>query len=300
MIKQLTYTLLLKVLLLITCSTLSAQTNDTAYSKSIEQWNQNRLKSLKGENGWLNVVGLLWLKEGENTFGSSKANNIVFPEGKCNETLGTLILKDSSVYLKSNSDALISVNEESFTEGAIYNEKWEKPLVLKHKKLVWFIIKRGDKYAIRLRDLESDALKNFTTIEQFPTDEKWKVVATLETPKNPKTIVITDIIGNSTPTPFAGTLYFEINNQKFQLDATLEGDKLFIVFADETNGHETYGGGRFLYADKPVSGNKLILDFNKAYNPPCCFTNYATCPIPTMQNHLKTKITAGEKSYGTH
>ena len=84
------------------------------------------------------------------------------------------------------------------------------------------------------------------------------------------------------------------------MDATLEGDKLFIVFADETNGHETYGGGRFLYANKPVSGNKIILDFNKAYNPPCCFTNYATCPIPTIQNHLKTRITAGEKSYGTH
>ncbi|MGB3949149.1 MAG: DUF1684 domain-containing protein [Bacteroidia bacterium] len=277
-----------------------AQPIDSAYISSVEQWHQSRIKSLKGENGWLNVVGLFWLKEGENTFGSSKKNNIVFPEGKCNEDLGVLVLKNGTVYFKSNPYALITINDEPFKEDTIFDDKWEKPLILKHKKLIWFIIKRGNKYAIRLRDLESDALKNFTTITRYPTNEKWRVVATLQEPQQPKKILINDIIGNSTPTPFAGTLYFELNEQKFQLDATLEGDKLFIVFADETNGHETYGGGRFLYADKPLSGNKVILDFNKAYNPPCCFTNYATCPIPTIQNNLKTKITAGEKSYGTH
>lgn len=277
-----------------------AQTADSAYTNTIEQWHQNRVKSLKSENGWLNVVGLFWLKEGENTFGSNKENNIVFPEGKCNENIGTLELKNGTVYFKSTPYALITVNYEPFKEGVIYDDKWDKPIILKHKKLIWFIIKRGNKYAIRLRDLESEALKNFTTITRYPTNEKWRVVATLDVPQSPKTVLITDIIGNATPTPFAGTLYFEVNEQKFQLDATLEGDKLFIVFADETNGHETYGGGRFLYADKPVSGNKVILDFNKVYNPPCCFTNYATCPIPTIQNNLKTKITAGEKSYGTH
>lgn len=293
-------TIITLLLIISVFDTSYAQTADSAYINTVEQWHQNRVKSLKSENGWLNVVGLFWLKEGENTFGSSKENNIVFPDGKCNEKLGTLILKDSSVYFKSNSDALITANEKQLKEGMIYDDKWEKPLILKHKKLIWFIIKRGNKYAIRLRDLESDALKNFTSITRYPLNEKWRVVATLEVPQTPKTILVTDIIGNATPTPFAGTLYFEVNEQKFQLDATLEGDKLFIVFADETNGHETYGGGRFLYADKPVSGNKVILDFNKAYNPPCCFTNYATCPIPTIQNHLKTKITAGEKSYGTH
>jgi uncharacterized protein (DUF1684 family) len=293
-------TIITLLLIISVFDTSYAQTADSAYINTVEQWHQNRVKSLKGENGWLNVVGLFWLKEGENTFGGNKENNIVFPEGKCSKKLGTLILKDSSVYFKSNSDALITANEKPLKEGMIYEDKWEKPLILKHKKLIWFIIKRGNKYAIRLRDLESDALKNFTSITRYPINEKWRVVATLDVPQSPKTILVTDIIGNSTPTPFAGTLYFEVNEQKFQLDATLEGDKLFIVFADETNGHETYGGGRFLYADKPLSGNKLILDFNKAYNPPCCFTNYATCPIPTIQNHLKTKITAGEKSYGTH
>lgn len=295
-----------KILILLSCFAISfshAQVQDTlshSYQDEIEQWHQKRVKSLKSEAGWLNIVGLFWLKEGENTFGSSKKNDIVFPEGKANETLGTFILKDSVVSLKVNRGVSIESDSHEFAGGIIFSGGLEKSLVLAHRTLRWFIIKRGDKYGVRLRDLESAASKNFTDIERFPVDKKWRIIAKYEAPVTPKTIPINDVIGLTTETPFGGTLFFEVEGKKIQLDATLEGEDLFIVFADKTTGNETYGGGRFLYAKRPVSGDIVVLDFNKAYNPPCCFTDYATCPLPPVQNRLSIKVTAGEKTYGHH
>ena len=134
----------------------------------------------------------------------------------------------------------------------------------------------------------------------MPFNEKWKLIATYEAPQVAKTIPIHDVIGLTTETPFGGILHFEIAGKKYQLDATLEEEDLFIVFADETSGITTYGGGRFLYAKKPLEGNKVILDFNKAYNPPCAFTDFATCPLPPDQNKLPLEINAGEKVYMRH
>lgn len=270
------------------------------YLNEIEAWHQKRVSSLKSENGWLNIVGLFWLKEGTNTLGSDKDNDIIFPKGKADEKLGVITLKDSIVSVKFNTGVIITVNGQQYKEGVVFENQLDKPVVLTHRNLKWFIIKRGNKYAIRLRDLESEALTAFTEIERFPVDKRWQITATLEAPETPKTIPVSDVIGLTTETPFGGTLHFEINGKKYRLDATLEGEDLFIVFADSTTGNETYGGGRFLYAKKPVSGNTVILDFNKAYNPPCCFTNYATCPLPSSQNVLSTAVTAGEKVYGHH
>ncbi len=276
------------------------QVSADAYKNEIEQWHQNRVKSLKSETGWLNIAGLFWLKEGENTFGSSKENNIILPIGKADEKLGIFILKEGIVSFTTAANSNAESNNTPFAAGVIFDEKQETPIILSHKNLRWFIIKRGSKYGVRMRDFESDALKNFTHIERFPVDEKWKITAVYEAPEKDKTIPINDVIGLTTETPFGGTLRFEIDGTTFQLDATLEGNELFIVFADKTTGNETYGGGRFLYAVKPSEGNTVILDFNKAYNPPCCFTNFATCPLPPAQNRLAIQISAGEKTYGHH
>lgn len=278
----------------------SLKVSEDAYKSEIEKWHQNRVILLKSETGWLNIVGLFWLQEGENTFGSGNENNIIFPKGKADEKLGSFILKDGVVSLKVLPKNTIQSSNKPFPSGIIYDEKQETPIVLSHHNLRWFIIKRGSKYGVRLRDMESEALKNFSHIERFPVDEKWKITAIYEAPQKAKTIPINDIIGLTTETPFGGTLHFNIDGKKFQLDATLEGDELFIVFADETSGIETYGGGRFLYAVKPPVGDTVILDFNKAYNPPCSFTNFATCPLPPVQNKLALTISAGEKAYGHH
>ncbi len=274
--------------------------SENVYKNEIEQWHQNRVKALKSETGWLNITGLFWLKEGENTFGSGNENNIVFPKGKADEKLGAFILKGSTVSLAVSSNAIVQAHNKLFVSGIIFDEKMETPVILSHKNLKLFIIKRGNKYGVRLRDLESEALKNFTNIDRFDVNQKWKITAVYEAPKQDQTIPVKDVIGLTTETPFGGTLHFEIDGKKFQLEATLEGNELFIVFADETTGNETYGGGRFLYAVKPSEGNTVVLDFNKAYNPPCCFTDFATCPLPQAGNKLAIAVSAGEKTYGHH
>ncbi|HRG57622.1 MAG TPA: DUF1684 domain-containing protein [Bacteroidia bacterium] len=279
-----------------------AQTNDANYISQLELWHQNRENNLKKETGWLTVSGLFWLEEGENTFGSAKENKIVFPEGKADLKIGSFILLNDEVRLTILPHVVVKRNDTLFNTGIIFSKEIEEQsVILEHKKLRWFIIKRGKKYAIRLRDLESDARLNFTHIDRFPVDEKWKINATFEAPKNKKTIPIHDVIGNTTETEFGGTLKFEIDGKPFSLDATLEGaDDLFIVFGDYTNGVKTYGAGRFLYAKKPKDGNNVVLDFNKAYNPPCAFTDFATCPLPPDQNKLSIEVLAGELKYGNH
>lgn len=281
--------------------TISAQNENVPYLQQIEQWHAKRVSNLKSESGWLAVAGLYWLNEGENSVGSAKDNQVVFSKGKAAEKIGVFTLNHGEVKLSVLQGVSVMQKDSLFTSGIIFNDKiGEQEIILTHKNLRFFIIKRGDKYGVRLKDIESDARKSFTHIDRFPVAEKWRVVASYEAPKAAKTIPIHDVIGLTTETPYGGTLHFELNGKKYQLDATLEEDDLFLVFADETSGISTYGGGRFLYAKVPKQGTEVILDFNKAYNPPCAFTDFATCPLPPDQNKLALEITAGEKAYNRH
>jgi uncharacterized protein (DUF1684 family) len=281
---------------------LKAQNSNESYINEINAWHQTRENNLKKETGWLTVSGLFWLEEGENTFGSSKENKLVFPAGKAAERFGSFTLLNDEVRLTILPNIEVKRNDTLFSSGVIFNQELvEQSVILSYKNLRWFIIKRGNRFGVRLRDLESDARKNFTHIERFPIDEKWKINATFIAPFSKKTIPIHDVIGNTTETTFGGTLKFELEGKTYALDATLEGeDDLFIVFGDYTNGVKTYGAGRFLYAKKPKDGEKVILDFNKAYNPPCAFTDFATCPLPPDQNKLPFEVLAGELKYGNH
>jgi uncharacterized protein (DUF1684 family) len=154
-------------------------------------------------------------------------------------------------------------------------------------------------YGIRARDLNSDLVKNFTDIDRFPIDQSWDIKSRYEEYNPPKEIVVPNILGQMNKEKSPGAVVFDRNGKTYKIEAVDEGDNnLFLIFADETSGEETYGGGRFLYVNKPDSTGIIDLDFNKAYNPPCVFTKYATCPLPPEQNYLKLKIEAGEKMYG--
>jgi hypothetical protein len=271
-------------------------TDDTTYIKALKAWHQKRIESLKSENGWLNLAGLFWLEEGKNTFGTDDNNQIVFPKGKAK--MGSFTLNKGEVTVEIDPKAEVLVGNEPISTLKVFPA--EKPMVLKSGSLRWFIIKRKEKYGIRLRDLESDELKHFTGIETYPIDTNWRIKAKFEPANTGKTINITDVLGQVTPQPSPGTLVFSINRQEFRLDALDDGDELFILLADETSGKETYGGGRFLYANKPDTEGYVDLDFNKTINPPCAFTMFATCPLPPQQNRLPIAITAGEKNYGIH
>lgn len=270
---------------------------DESYEKEIKDWHKKRIESLKAEDGWLNIAGLLWLEEGENTFGGDSKNDIVFPRDKSNAALGKFIVKDGTVTLIANQNAEIFQNDQPVAKLEIFPS--EKPVILKHQSLRWFIIKRGDKYAVRLRDLESQQLKDFKGINTYPIQPDWNIRAKFE-PSAGKKIAITDITGRTADQDSPGTLVFNIKGKEYRLDAVDSEESLFIIFSDETNKKETYGSGRFLYASPPDSDGYTQLDFNKAINPPCAFTPYATCPLPPKQNKLAVAITAGEKRYGEH
>ena len=175
----------------------------------------------------------------------------------------------------------------------------EETTVLALGSLRWYIIKRTKGYAIRLRDLDAELLKTFNNIERFPVNVDWKIEAKFEKYDPPKKIVIPDIVGTADEENSPGAAVFTQDNQTYRMDA-LEagGNRIWFIFADETSGIETYGAGRFLYSDKPDSNGIVILDFNEAYNPPCVFTRFATCPLPPKDNYLKLRIAAGEKMWG--
>jgi uncharacterized protein (DUF1684 family) len=256
------------------------ETGDIKYLNNINDWQKRRIENLRKENGWLNLVGLYWLNEGENTFGSENSNDIIFPNGKADKFLGKLVKKDSIITTYIYEGMKVFHNDTLIEKIEMMSDMTGNPTILSHGTLKWFVIKRGDRWGIRLRDLEADLLSSFEGIERFAVQDKWKIKAQFVEYNPPKKIFIPSIIGAMNESYSPGALIFTIDNKEYQFEPIKSGDRLFIVFADLTSGEETYGAGRFLYTDGPDSNNNVILDFNKAYNSPCAFTMYATCPLP--------------------
>jgi len=273
------------------------QKGSPEYISEVEQWDQKRISRLKEETGWLNLAGLFWLKEGENKFGSEKNNDIIFPFGP--GQIGSLFLIDSIVTIKVNPGVEVLHNGTSVSEMIMKDDYSDSTTFLQTGSLKWNIIKRTKGFAIRLRNLNSQLVKEFKGIERFPINVDWKIKAKFEVYDPPKKIMIPDIVGTVDEESSPGAAVFEVDGKTFSMDALdAEGSRIWFIFADETSGEETYGAGRFLYTDKPDSVGKVILDFNKAYNPPCVFSKFATCPLPPKDNYLKLRITAGEKMWG--
>lgn len=273
------------------------QKGSREYISEVEQWHQKRIARLKEDTGWLNLVGLFWLKEGENRFGSAKDNEIIFPSGP--EHIGSLFLKDSVVTIKVNAGQKVLYNGNSVSEMKMKDDHSDSTTFLQTGSLKWNIIKRTKGFAIRLRDLNAKLLKTFEGIERFPVNDGWMIEAKFEKFDPHKKLIIPDIVGTTDEENSPGAAVFIKDNHTYRMDALdAGGSRIWFIFADETSGKETYGAGRFLYTDQPDSNGIVILDFNKAYNPPCVFTKFATCPLPPKDNYLKLRITAGEKMWG--
>jgi len=283
---------LIFLLLLISFASFS---QGSEYEKEIAAFRQIRIDSLQHENGYLNLSGLFWLKEGENTIGADPKNDFNFPAEHSDSFLGTVILNNGVVTFKSNQANQVFSLGQPVSEMIIFQDK--KVVVLEHKSLRWFIIKRGEKYAIRLRDLDGEYVRNFKGITYFPLDPSWRIIAKF-VPTKGKQLRITDITGRTFLEDSPGVLHFTKGGKKFTLEAGGTMDEFFIVFGDLTNKKSTYGGGRFLYANAPDKEGNVILDFNKSLNPPCEFTPFATCPLPTKENKMNVEVEAGEKSAG--
>jgi uncharacterized protein (DUF1684 family) len=266
------------------------------YIAEIDQWHQKRIERLKDENGWLTLVGLYWLKEGDNIFGTDKGSDIVFPEN-APQNIGKISLKDSVITLYVNEEVNVTNEGKSIKEINLEHDLTGNPTILDLGSFRWYIIKRGDRYGIRLRDINAPLKDKFNGIERFPVNEDWKITASFEAYDPPKVISLPTQLGTVEEEPSPGAVVFEKDEQTYRIDAVDTGKRLWLIFADETSSKETYGAGRYLYIDKPDSTGKVIVDFNLAYNPPCVFTKFATCSFPPKQNFLKLKITAGEKMW---
>jgi uncharacterized protein (DUF1684 family) len=281
----------------------NAQSN--SYLAEMKQWDGARIAALKDPNGWLNLEGLFWFKKGVNSFGSAKENELVYDNAAFPKHLGDFIYEDGKVYWKDaatekitikDNAGLVIANAETLnlltaTEGK-YLSQW--------KDFVWVVIQREDKVGVRFRNLKAKTLLEFKGIERFPVDARWRIKAKV-IPQNQNPLMIMNVLGQNTAQKHGGQLVFEIEGKTYRLDAIDEGGvRLFVTFADATTGKTTYGSGRFIELDKPDADGYTYIDFNKAYNPPCAFTEFATCPLPPPQNRMSIAIPAGEKKYGQH
>jgi hypothetical protein len=283
------------------CTQPSPKIDPAAYAKEIEQYRIARLAELKSDSGYLSLMGLFWLKEGENKFGSDPANEIVLPKDKVSRLAGVFVLKNGIVRLEAQANSNVTLADKPVTSLELKSDEDDKPTVLHLGSLSLQIIKRGDKLGVRAKDKDNPARSNFAGIESYPADLKWRVAARFEPYNPPKKMPIVNILGMESGEESPGAVAFEVEGKAYRLDAIKEkGEpKLFMIFADNTSGKETYPAGRYLYVDPPDASGRMIIDFNKAYSPPCAFTRFATCPLPPRQNRLPLAIAAGEK-YSRH
>lgn len=282
---------------LLACAAVALAASD--YRASMESWRADSERKLKAPDGWLSVAGLFWLKEGENRIGSDPSLPIVLPPKRSPALVGAFDLKDGKIGFRIAPKVHVMVNGKPVLTAAMKPDSEGKPDLLQFGDFTMFVIKRGNRYAIRLRDLHSQMREEFTGLHWYPVDEKLRVVAKWTAYPSPRNLAVPNVLGETANEPSPGYAEFSLGGSSYRLDPVLEGDQLFFIFRDLTSAKTTYGAGRFLYADLPKDG-KVVLDFNKAYNPPCAFTPYATCPLPPKQNRLPVKIEAGELRYGNH
>ncbi len=264
-----------------------ADSTPANYADTIHAWQQHRIDGLKKPDSWLTLVGLFWLKPGANTIGSADTNDFVLPKGSAPAHIGTLHLDWGKITLTApgRQPKVLSYDES-------------KPDVITANRVSFFVVKRGDRFGVRAKDSESPVLKGFTGLEFFPVNPELRFHAAF-TPEQKK-IPILNVLGETEMQESPGLVRFSYRGHDYQLRPVYEegpkGKTLFFLFTDPTNRVSTYQAGRMLNTRLPEDG-KVDLDFNRAYNPPCTFTPYATCPLPPKENRLTFAVEAGEKRY---
>jgi uncharacterized protein (DUF1684 family) len=270
---------------------------DAAYLQSFDKWKAGLVDDLK--TNWLSLAGLFWLKPGENSFGTDAGNAIVFPKGPAHA--GVFELQGTDVSVKFGPDAHATIDGKPVTTAKLQPDTSGSPTIVELGSLRIKAIVRGQRIGIRLKDLDNEEAKNYHGPIFFPLDLSYRVTASWIPSDGKKTVDVPNVLGDTTPTPVAGTVVFKIDGQEVRL-TDLGGNPskgLSFVFNDLTGKTDTYPGGRFLETDPVVNGT-VVIDFNRAYNPPCAVTPYATCPLAPKENRLAVAIPAGEKYDRTH
>lgn len=268
----------------------------TTYEAEIQAWRQRMEQSLRAERGWLALAGLFWLENGENQFGAAGDNAIVLPGTSAPAHAGSFTLRDGVVTLLPSTDS-ITVNGEPATIARLRSDGDADLIAIGH--LTMRLLRRGERYAIRLWDRRNPAREAFAGRRWYPIDAAYRLTARFIAHDPPRTLPVPNVLSEIEQRPSPGYAIFTLGGRERSLDAVIDGDELFFIFRDQTAGDTTYAAGRFLKAAYPEDG-QITLDFNRAYSPPCAFTAFATCPLPPPGNHLPLRIEAGELDDHSH
>ena len=271
----------------------------TTYQDSIRSWREKQEAELISESGWLTLVGLFWLKEGANSIGSHPSSDIVLPGGSAPDRVGNVEFQDGKAVLRVANGVTVLRNGSPITELEMSPDTSKKLEVLTVGELTMLLIKRGERYGIRLKNKNSLERRQFPGLRWFPIRHSYRITADFVAYEQPKSIPIANVLGDINMMVSPGYVTFNLGGQVRRLEPVVEEGKLLFIFRDTTSGKSTYPAGRFLYTERAKDG-KLILDFNQAVNPPCAFTRFATCPLPPKQNNLRVAVRAGALNYEGH
>ena len=267
-------------------------TGPDGHVAEVEAWREGRYAALRRDIGWLTLAGLGWLKPGVNRVGSDPDADVVLPGGP--PTAGTVTVTGEGV----TAEGAFQHDGRRASGLRLASDREGEATLMELGSLRICLVERGGRLALRTWDLEAPARRTFAGIDHWPVDPAWRLDARMEATPG-RSIAVPDVLGTNDEQPSPGDVVFEVDGRAHRLQALLGGDagELWLVFGDATNGDETYGGGRFVYTSAPDADGALVLDFNRAYNPPCVFSAYATCPLPWPANRLPMRIEAGERMY---
>ena len=276
------------------------------YVREIEGWQHERAQRLTADGGWLTVAGLVWLKQGKNSFGSDPTCDVVLPAHSAPPQAGVFVHEGPHVRVEVRPGVPVMLGPTGVKRMTLHSDVGgSEPDVLSLGAVTMQIISRGGRQGVRVKDMKSPARAAFKGLQYFPIDPRYRVVGSFVAHPAPVTLNVPTVLGTVESMPSPGYVTFNLPDaerpaaQPLRLDAVIEAGEtdLFFIFRDATSGKSSYGAGRFLYAAPPVDG-KVVLDFNRAYSPPCAFTPHATCPLPPPNNRLPAAIEAGEKFVG--
>jgi len=262
------------------------------HAATVAAWRAARDTRLRNPDGWLALVGLWWLQAGENHVGAHPSSHVILHGHEIPPRVGSMWLEDGRVRFVPHEGV-------DLPEIALEDDREGEPTVLELGTLRFHTIGRGERIGVRVRDTAAPALRAFSGVDSYPVDPGWRIRARVEPASADATIEIADVIGAVSSDATPGSVVFDKDGVTWRL-AALEGEEggsLWLIFGDATNGTTTYGAGRFLYTEPPAEDGTVVVDFNLAYNPPCVFSPYATCPLPPPQNKLALRIDAGELDY---
>lgn len=294
---------LLSLGLFIGCADPKPTIDPAAHRAEIEAWRAERLDRLTQPDGWPSLVALHWLEDEVETFGSSPEAELVLP-GDDAAIWGRFVVEqgpggERTVRVEAEPDAGVTHEGEPVGSLVLTSDIGGEPTVLERGSAQFYLIERVGELAIRAKDLAWLEKDGEPHLESFPLDPAYRVEARFIPYDPPKKIPVANIVGQLDELDSPGAVEFELSGETYRLDALYNPDNMFLIVGDETNGDTTYGAGRYVYAG-PVVDGRVIVDFNKLYNPPCVFTEFATCELPPRQNKLPVALPVGEKDYGDH